>query len=83
MHASLLFGTGVGSDASNRAAGYTAVYCPFFNKDFTMKRYIAALFAVLVLAGCGQKGPLFLPEQTATQPASPVQPDLRQQPTEN
>ncbi|MFN3581496.1 MAG: LPS translocon maturation chaperone LptM [Pseudomonas sp.] len=48
-----------------------------------MKRYIAALFAVLVLAGCGQKGPLFLPEQTATQSAEPVQQDLRQQPTED
>ena len=38
-----------------------------------MKRLLTALFSVValsaLLAGCGQKGPLFLPEESASAPA--------------
>ncbi|UJJ30153.1 LPS translocon maturation chaperone LptM [Halopseudomonas maritima] len=34
-----------------------------------MKPFAAALFTLLVLTGCGQKGPLYLPEDTASAPA--------------
>ncbi|AQZ94051.1 lipoprotein [Halopseudomonas phragmitis] len=48
-----------------------------------MKRHIAALFALLVLAGCGQKGPLYLPEETAGQPQDPAREEVSQQPSGN
>lgn len=47
-----------------------------------MKRSIALIFGILVLAGCGQKGPLFLPQQTPSQTVEPAQDELNQQPTE-
>lgn len=34
-----------------------------------MKPFAAALFTLLVLTGCGQKGPLYFPEDTASAPA--------------
>jgi len=48
-----------------------------------MKRSIAALFMLLMLAGCGQKGPLYMPEETAGQPVDPAREELNQQPTGN
>ncbi|PKM28910.1 MAG: lipopeptide [Gammaproteobacteria bacterium HGW-Gammaproteobacteria-11] len=48
-----------------------------------MKRSVAALFALLILAGCGQKGPLYLPEQPAGQPVDPAREEMNQQPTGN
>lgn len=47
-----------------------------------MKPYVAMLFGVLLLTGCGQKGPLFLPQQTPAQTVPPAQQELDQQPTE-
>jgi predicted small lipoprotein YifL len=42
-------------------------------KDFTMKPLLTALIALIaatsLLAGCGQKGPLYLPEETSSAPA--------------
>jgi predicted small lipoprotein YifL len=39
-----------------------------FFKDFTMKRLFTAFVAMLavstLLAGCGQKGPLYLPDES-------------------
>jgi predicted small lipoprotein YifL len=44
-----------------------------YYRDFIMKRLFTALFTVVaistLLAGCGQKGPLFLPEESAPAPA--------------
>jgi predicted small lipoprotein YifL len=44
-----------------------------YYKDSTMKRLFTALIAMLavstLLAGCGQKGPLFLPEESQPVPA--------------
>lgn len=44
-----------------------------YYKDFTMKRLFTALIALVavstLLAGCGQKGPLFLPEESKPAPA--------------
>jgi predicted small lipoprotein YifL len=44
-----------------------------YYRDFIMKRLFTALFTVVaistLLAGCGQKGPLFLPEESAPVPA--------------
>jgi predicted small lipoprotein YifL len=44
-----------------------------FYKDFTMKRLFAAFIAIVavstLLAGCGQKGPLYLPEESQPAPA--------------
>ena len=48
-----------------------------------MKQSIAAFFMLLILVGCGQKGPLFMPEETAGQPVDPAREALIQQPTEN
>jgi len=43
-----------------------------YYRDFTMKRLFTALFTVValstLLAGCGQKGPLYLPEESAPAP---------------
>ncbi|HDZ56890.1 MAG TPA: hypothetical protein ENI17_16840 [Pseudomonas xinjiangensis] len=47
-----------------------------------MKPLIAALFGLLVLAGCGQKGPLFLPQQTPGETVEPAEEPLNQQPTD-
>ncbi len=47
-----------------------------------MKPYVALIFGVLLLAGCGQRGPLFLPQQTPSQTVPPAQEELDQQPTE-
>lgn len=44
-----------------------------------MKRFIAAIFVLQVLVGCGQKGPLYMP---AGQPIDPAREELIQQPTE-
>jgi predicted small lipoprotein YifL len=39
-------------------------------------RLPAVLLMCLLLSGCGQKGPLYLPEpKQATQPAEPLQPE--------
>ncbi|GGE57945.1 hypothetical protein GCM10007421_35690 [Halopseudomonas oceani] len=35
-----------------------------------MKPLAAALFTLLVLTGCGQKGPLYLPEDTGASSAA-------------
>lgn len=48
-----------------------------------MKLYAALIFALLVLAGCGQKGPLFMPEKPAGQPVDPAREEMSQQPTAN
>ena len=48
-----------------------------------MQRFIGAFLVLLFLAGCGQKGPLYLPEEPAGQPVDPSQEALIQQPTEN
>ena len=44
-----------------------------YYKDFTMKRLFTAFIAMLavsaLLAGCGQKGPLYLPEESQPAPA--------------
>jgi predicted small lipoprotein YifL len=44
-----------------------------YYKDSTMKRLFTALIALVavttLLAGCGQKGPLFLPEESQPAPA--------------
>jgi predicted small lipoprotein YifL len=44
-----------------------------YYKDSTMKRLFTALIAMLavstLLVGCGQKGPLFLPEESQPVPA--------------
>ncbi|CEA04268.1 hypothetical protein BN1049_01434 [Pseudomonas saudimassiliensis] len=48
-----------------------------------MKQSIAAFFMLLILVGCGQKGPLFMPEETAGQPVDPAREELTQQPTGN
>ncbi|MAP77092.1 MAG: hypothetical protein CMK82_02455 [Pseudomonadales bacterium] len=66
------------ADASDRVAGYTAGYSTC--KDFNMKPFAAALFTLLVLTGCGQKGPLYLPEDTAA--TSAVQTETTEQSTE-
>ncbi|GAA6132967.1 LPS translocon maturation chaperone LptM [Halopseudomonas sabulinigri] len=47
-----------------------------------MKHISALLFGLLVLAGCGQKGPLYLPEDVSGQPPTPAQEELIQEPTE-
>jgi predicted small lipoprotein YifL len=48
-----------------------------------MKRSIGAFLVLLFIAGCGQKGPLYMPEETAGQPVDPSREALIQQPTEN
>lgn len=48
-----------------------------------MKRSLGAFLVLLLLAGCGQKGPLYLPEETDGQPVDPTREALIQQPTEN
>ena len=60
--------TGPLADAPDRVAGYTAGYSTC--KDFNMKPLAAALFTLLVLTGCGQKGPLYLPEDTGASSAA-------------
>ena len=52
------------------------VQLPFLGLQFAtprlcvnMKPFAAALFTLLVLTGCGQKGPLYIPEDTASVPA--------------
>lgn len=47
-----------------------------------MKHISALIFGLLVLTGCGQKGPLYLPEDTSGQPPTPAQEELIQEPTE-
>lgn len=46
-----------------------------------MKMLSAACFLLLMLAGCGQKGPLYQPEGTA-QPTSQAEEEVTQQPTQ-
>ncbi|PCC99660.1 LPS translocon maturation chaperone LptM [Halopseudomonas pelagia] len=48
-----------------------------------MKLSAALIFALLVLAGCGQKGPLYMPEEPAGQPEDGTREEMNQQPTEN
>lgn len=48
-----------------------------------MKRSLGAFLVLLLLAGCGQKNPLYLPEETDGQPVDPAREALIQQPTEN
>ncbi|WP_022963901.1 LPS translocon maturation chaperone LptM [Halopseudomonas pelagia] len=48
-----------------------------------MKLSAALIFALLVLTGCGQKGPLYMPEGTSGQPEDPAREEMTQQPTEN
>jgi predicted small lipoprotein YifL len=47
-----------------------------------MKALIAVLFGLLGLTGCGQRGPLFLPQETPAETVPPAREDLNQQPTE-
>ena len=47
-----------------------------------MKHISALIFGLLVLAGCGQKGPLYLPEDTSGQPPTPAQYEQAPAPTE-
>jgi predicted small lipoprotein YifL len=47
-----------------------------------MKPLSAALFTLLVLTGCGQKGPLYLPEDTSGAAPTAAQEEPIQQPTE-
>lgn len=48
-----------------------------------MKLPVSIVFALLVLAGCGQKGPLYMPEEPAGQPVDPAREEMTQQPTGN
>lgn len=47
-----------------------------------MKHFIIALLAVLILAGCGQKGPLYLPAEKTDEPRTEAEEAMIQQPTE-
>lgn len=47
-----------------------------------MKPTLLILAGALLLAGCGQKGPLFLPQQTPAETVEPAQEELNQQPTD-
>lgn len=47
-----------------------------------MKHSIAVLFALLVIAGCGQKGPLYLPAEKIEEPRNEAEEAMIQQPTE-
>ncbi len=47
-----------------------------------MKALTAVLLGLLVLTGCGQRGPLFLPQETPAETVPPAQDELNQQPTE-
>jgi len=83
LHAcSLLGASGAGADASDPAAGYTAVYCLYFNKDFIMKLFAPGFFDLLFLAGCGQKGPLYLPAEKTDEPRTQAEEAMIQQPSE-
>ncbi|SDU36510.1 LPS translocon maturation chaperone LptM [Halopseudomonas salegens] len=46
-----------------------------------MKTFSAACFLILMLAGCGQKGPLYQPEGTV-QPSSGAEEEVIQQPSQ-
>ncbi|EPN38526.1 lipoprotein LppL [Pseudomonas syringae pv. actinidiae ICMP 19096] len=61
-----------GSPSHRQAAGWS-VYSGAINaftKDFAMKRLISSLAALVAVAclvtACGQKGPLYLPDDTKT-----------------
>lgn len=47
-----------------------------------MKHSIALLFALFVLAGCGQKGPLYLPAENIDEPRNEAEEAMIQQPSE-
>lgn len=47
-----------------------------------MKALSAVFLGLIVLAGCGQRGPLFLPQETPAQTVPVAQDELNQQPTE-
>jgi len=47
-----------------------------------MKALIAVFLGVLVLVGCGQRGPLFLPQETPAETVPAARDELNQQPTE-
>lgn len=46
-----------------------------------MKTLSAVCLLMLLLAGCGQKGPLYMPEG-ATQPSSQAEEEISQQPNQ-
>ncbi len=47
-----------------------------------MKHSIAVLFALFFIAGCGQKGPLYLPAEKIEEPSNEAEEAMIQQPTE-
>lgn len=47
-----------------------------------MKYSIAVLFALFVLAGCGQKGPLYMPAEKVDEPRNESEEAMIQQPSE-
>ncbi|MFT6429895.1 MAG: putative small lipoprotein YifL [Halopseudomonas sp.] len=47
-----------------------------------MKHSILVLLALLVLAGCGQKGALYMPAEKSEEPRSQAEEAMIQQPTE-
>lgn len=47
-----------------------------------MKHLIVVMFAVFVLAGCGQKGPLYLPAEETDEPRNEAEEAMIQQPSE-
>jgi predicted small lipoprotein YifL len=66
-----------GSSAHRQSVGWS-VYSGAINaytKDFAMKRLISSLAALLAVAclvtACGQKGPLYLPDDDASNASSP------------
>ena len=60
--------------AHRQGSGGSVYSCAImlYYKDSTMKRLFTALIALVavttLLAGCGQKGPLFLPEESQPAP---------------
>jgi predicted small lipoprotein YifL len=47
-----------------------------------MKHSILVLFALLILAGCGQKGALYMPAEKSEEPRNQAEEAMIQQPSE-